>query len=571
MSSLMQRVQGVFSEAIDRLIDWSKRVGRDPISEACTTIARGEPLSREMVVKLAVSLKTMDLLSKWVGKGSLGAVLTAVPNFDQVQLDNRCACLPLLRQAVESQESGSPTAQQEYERRRLTHIDFLPTYAQILCEDVCKRECTKVQIKLPRGSANTQQATTEIKRFIQQIAPNRAIDGQQRRAPVTILGFGGCFSYESARMLLEILSPKTRKNEFSLKTEGSVTVIIDRFCPASDGPLGAAAAAAWQQMSKIALASVVLEDLLSGLPFQISEDIKRRAIERSIADKGSPWAIADSRLVKNARALHELYESGKLSQKGLAVAINNRDTMFSQYIEVAVGDIEHTQTTKAKQGASAQASEPVAEEPTATSRAAESCIGNPKWEFYRAIHSAQPDQPFNSNFRQQHSALYRIYRTTDISLQECVDLVRQGADAEARFVRIEEKKQQQQQLVMPQANKYSPPATAEADEEADAALESSIEAPYTITGDTELLQSSWFQGLDATYKKLVENRLARVKEGNFGHWRRLELEGVAVCELQFHRGAGQRVYFRFTGPNSIELLDAGSKGDQERILRRWAK
>jgi putative addiction module killer protein len=567
MDSLLKKAQAAFQWGYGQLKGLTgvaaSSLDQSRLQEAFTTISRGESLGKEFLNEIALDLRRAALAPDQMSWPSM----KSVPNAAQVQVDNRCACLPLLKQAVESQEQGSAEAGLEYERRRLTHIDFLPSYARTLCEHTCQQECAKVKIKVPTAFPNKHQAEQEVSKFLRVKIAGTGFDecGQPRPGPLNLSGFTGSLSYESSRLLLESLSPEKRRDEFSFVTHCGETSIPDRFSPASDGPLGTAAAAAWQQMAKIALASVVLEDLLSGLPFQISPDIKSEAISKAIAGKASRWAIADSRVVENARELLELYDAGKISDKALAVAIKSRDAMFSQSIERVVGDIEHAQASKANKVSAIHASGKVAQNATVRPSEAESHIGNPKWEFYAAIHSARPDEPFDNAFRQQHSALYRIYRTTEISLQDCVDLVRKGGDAEARFV----SEMKEQQLSMPPR----PEQTASIAEggvskqaHADETLESSIEEPYTIEGHQALLTSEWFQGLDATYQNLLEKRLERVMRGNFGDWRRLE--GVSACELRFHRGTGQRVYFRFTGPNSIELLDAGPKSEQDRILSR---
>jgi putative addiction module killer protein len=192
--------------------------------------------------------------------------------------------------------------------------------------------------------------------------------------------------------------------------------------------------------------------------------------------------------------------------------------------------------------------------------------GNPKWEFYMAIHSACPDVPFDSSFRERHAALYRVYRNTAITLRECIDLVREGADAENRFV----SEQTDLSVSLPSRSIGSPAditAMREVSSHVDDATESRLEQAYTITGTEAHWFERWKAGLDKSYRQLVERRLERVESGNFGDWRRLQ-GASALCELRFHRGEGQRIYFRFTGPNSIELVDAGSKGEQSQILVR---
>jgi putative addiction module killer protein len=420
---------------------------------------------------------------------------------------------------------------------------------------------------VPSGLANHELVKAEVATFVSRDIQGSGLDenGQPRPGPLKLSGFTGSFSYESAQLVLQALSPERRRDVFSVMIDGREGAITDRFSPASDGPLGTAASAAWRQMAKIALASVLLEDLLSVVPFQFPPEIKSEAISKVVAGTVSPWAIAESRLVKNARELSELYDAGKVSDQVLGTVIKSREAMFSSSIERVVDDIEYARASKARKVAAVQASDVASQTVTTTRSDAAIRIGNPKWEFYTAIHSARPDEAFDSGFRQQHAALYRIYRTTNISLQDCVDLVRKGSEAEARFV---SELKEQQLLLPPRPESAASSAERVGATQADTSveLESCLDEPYTIEGQQALLASDWFKKLGPDYKKAIPERLRRVAEGNFGDWKRLQ--GVDACELRFEHGEGQRIYFRFTGPNSIELLDAGPKGEQKQILAR---
>ena len=58
---------------------------------------------------------------------------------------------------------------------------------------------------------------------------------------------------------------------------------------------------------------------------------------------------------------------------------------------------------------------------------------------------------------------------------------------------------------------------------------------------------------------IIEARLKRVSDGNFGHTRSV---GEGVVELKIDFGPGYRVYFGIDG-NNVVLLLAGDKSSQE--------
>jgi hypothetical protein len=100
-------------------------------------------------------------------------------------------------------------------------------------------------------------------------------------------------------------------------------------------------------MSKIALAAAILEDLLPPLGPNISEDIKRSAIERALSGpNGSPWNVPSSRLIKNATELHELYEAGAVSAKVVNVIIHDHSALNSTRISDKIADTSHTLAQK---------------------------------------------------------------------------------------------------------------------------------------------------------------------------------------------------------------------------------
>jgi putative addiction module killer protein len=526
--------------------------GESEVHQAVKAISRGEQMSEQLLGRMVDDLREVARR-----QGISCLVLSKFPDIDRLALENRYACMPLLQLATEPGDEGALQARQEYEKRRLSHVEFLPAYASELCSKVCQEEFSKVKVTASRDQANRDEVVRHAPALMAQIQEHGLLECSL---------FSGAFSHASAFAVLEKLRPAQYRKVFSGHFEGREFVMLDRFSPASDGPLGEAAAVAWKRMASIALATVVLEDLLSVCSFPVSDVVKQKAISTLLSRQAAePWQISDSRLVHNVWYLQELSLAGEITPEVLSVLAASKSALLGNSIQTEVDDLQFTQAKKRQAQASAL---PVPAKPIpnpSTDREYSNMHGNPKWEFYMAIHSACPDLPFDRTFREHHAALYRVYRKTAITLRECIDLVRQGVEAENRFV----SEQTISGALLPPRDAFEV-SGLEPSPEAEDALDSQLDGVYTISGLGEPWFEKWKEGLDKSYRELVEGRLERVENANFGDWRRLQ--GIpGLCELRFHRGQGERIYFRFTGPNSIELVDAGPKGEQSQILSRLRK
>ena len=75
----------------------------------------------------------------------------------------------------------------------------------------------------------------------------------------------------------------------------------------------------------------------------------------------------------------------------------------------------------------------------------------------------------------------------------------------------------------------------------------------------------WFYKLDKTVQARIEKRLERVKEGNYGDFKRLDSD---ISELRFKFGAGYRIYFTEADNIIIILLCAGDKSTQAEDINK---
>jgi putative addiction module killer protein len=79
--------------------------------------------------------------------------------------------------------------------------------------------------------------------------------------------------------------------------------------------------------------------------------------------------------------------------------------------------------------------------------------------------------------------------------------------------------------------------------------------------------SDWLKGLrDQVARRQVVKRLARI--ASIDHFGDFASVGDGVSELRIHVGPGYRVYYTLRREELVILLCGGTKGDQERDIRR---
>ena len=80
------------------------------------------------------------------------------------------------------------------------------------------------------------------------------------------------------------------------------------------------------------------------------------------------------------------------------------------------------------------------------------------------------------------------------------------------------------------------------------------------------IYEKWYDKLkDRKAKALIDIRLARLKNGNFGD---VSPVGEGVSELRIHFGAGYRIYLIKDGDTIIILLSGGDKSTQQSDIVR---
>ena len=73
---------------------------------------------------------------------------------------------------------------------------------------------------------------------------------------------------------------------------------------------------------------------------------------------------------------------------------------------------------------------------------------------------------------------------------------------------------------------------------------------------------NWFESLSSREQRIVDARLSRIRDGNFG-------DHILICrgiyELRIHFGAGLRIYYGISS-DVVILLGGGTKRGQQRDI-----
>lgn len=97
---------------------------------------------------------------------------------------------------------------------------------------------------------------------------------------------------------------------------------------------------------------------------------------------------------------------------------------------------------------------------------------------------------------------------------------------------------------------------------------------YNITMIVEIYQNEngrepftqWLYSIrDIRTRARIDNRLERLRVGNFGDFRSL---GGGLFEMRLHFGSGYRIYYGRMGDEIVVLLAGGDKSSQARDIQK---
>ena len=86
---------------------------------------------------------------------------------------------------------------------------------------------------------------------------------------------------------------------------------------------------------------------------------------------------------------------------------------------------------------------------------------------------------------------------------------------------------------------------------------------YYVTDNGRVPVDEWLQSLDKSVKTRILTRLIRIKDNNFGDYKRFD----DLIELRFHFGSGYRIYCSEVGDTIVLLLNAGDKKHQSKDIK----
>lgn len=74
----------------------------------------------------------------------------------------------------------------------------------------------------------------------------------------------------------------------------------------------------------------------------------------------------------------------------------------------------------------------------------------------------------------------------------------------------------------------------------------------------------WLKSLDTTTRKRILLRLDRLKDGNFGDFKKIDNN---LYELRFMFGAGYRIYYTIENDTIVLLINGGDKKSQSKDIK----
>ena len=471
------------------------------------------------------------------------------PSFrsDQTTFEqNRYRCLPLLRDALD----GSSEARAEYERNRLCCPASAAPYAQSEIERHISSECDRLRpAQIAPGDG-----------FVAHKALKIWLDGyKEDRQLINASGMHLVISYRMMERVLEHFAETSYKPTltFTYDSKGHPT-LLDRLNPASDGPLGKLSFDCWKFASQILLASVIVEDLLADLQIQLNGATQLTAIRAC----RSPWDICDSKLVQNCRLLANLRDTQEISPEVYDRILKKPERLLMANFQRQIEDINHALSSKTLRKSQPTLTVAVSA-PKPTNNLTPSAD-----EFFTALAGASNYKLDAKQFRKEHRGLFSLYKKGKLSLDDCLQAVREGTTASE----LVKKMRGPSDSVATQPTKTTSVLRrlARLLSGQDTANPPEVPLTYSIEGKDSNWFKAWHADLGPAERNLVDSRLKRAELGFFGNYSPLRSDS-RLFQFRFFLGDAKRLFFCFPDDGAILLVGASSKDGQDRTVRELSE
>ena len=79
----------------------------------------------------------------------------------------------------------------------------------------------------------------------------------------------------------------------------------------------------------------------------------------------------------------------------------------------------------------------------------------------------------------------------------------------------------------------------------------------------------WIKTISPDFRVRINKRINRMKDGNFGDWKKLQ--NSQLSELRMNFGKGYRIYFKELDNVIILILAGSDKSDQKAVIKQADK
>jgi hypothetical protein len=460
---------------------------------------------------------------------------------------NRYRCLPLLRDALD----GSSEARSRYEQNRLCTVAFAPPYAQAELGRQCFSECQKLKPTriAPGESALVRRAfSTWINGY--QDRPNELF---------AAIGLNLALTASITNRVVEHFSARTYSPMLTfVDREDGARIAAGNLTPASEGPLGQLGLTGWRHAYRLLLASTIVEDILGDLQLSLNGLPQLKAIQAC----RSPWDVCDSVFIRNCRHLASLRDTNALTPEAYDRILRRPERLTSPNFLREAEEIQLA--IAAKKEREAQRADAINPIPAMVQHRTVPTAD----EFFAALEGAAQRVSDRREFRAQHRPLFSLFKKGRLSLDQCLEAVREGTrvsdvvqKARDSIGSVHVDRGEHRSILRRLAGTLAGrPAEPERD----------TQQGYAIIGREAKWFVDWRTSLGPVERKLVDSRLERAEEeGVFGNYGQLR-EDTRLFQFRFFTADGKRLFFCFPDDNVIMLLGAASKDEQDRTVRDLA-